>query len=372
MVDKKRNKLSIIAKPTHDCNLACSYCYMDPNAEKGTMDGNTLENMVRKSMEIHKKVSFVWHGGEPLLMPLDFYRRAVEIQREYPNTQAQNGFQSNGTLVTDDVLDFCQAYDFDIGFSLDGPQQLNDLTRTDGDGKSVFKKVLEASKKAKARKLGGGVIVVLSKLNINRLDDIYDFARSEGINLKLNPLIKSGRALCRYQDIGIGPAEYGQRMVELFDRWFEDGSDVHLDPFEELLGNMLTGIPWGCNYSETCQRSFISVGPTGSIYPCGRFDGVEGFYLGDINSDDLATVLDSETRRHLATRAERIEECKPCDYRQICNSGCMHNAYMAGGRIDSRDYYCASYRLLFSHIEKKLTDELKKAEVDPNDVRTRC
>jgi len=211
--------------------------------------------------------------------------------------------------------------------------------------------------------VGGGAIVVLNRLNISHLQEIYDFAQQEGINLKLNPLIKSGKASDNYQDLGIGPEEYGNALVELFDQWFHDNSSVKLDPFEDLMGNLLTGRPWGCNYSTSCQYSFISVGPQGDIYPCGRFDGVTDFKLGNINENDLQNVLLSAKRVSLQERASRIEQCHPCEYVKICNSGCMHNAYMKDGNIDSRDYYCASYKILFAHINQKMKVELSKAEV---------
>jgi len=356
-------RLSIIVKPTHDCNMGCEYCYIDPEAEQGVMDEGTLENMVNKSMSTHDSVHFIWHGGEPLLLPLSFYRKAVEFQKQFEGKGVSNGFQTNGTLVTKEVLDFCEENQFSMGFSLDGPKHINDETRHFKDGSSSYLKTLRAIKRAQKRKVGGGAIVVVNKTNVDRLPEIYEFAQRQGINLKLNPLIKAGSALDSMEDLGIGPLEYGRALVDLFDRWFYDDSSVRVDPFEDLMGNLLTGKPWGCNYSESCQNSFISVGPQGDIYPCGRFDGVPGFHLGNVNEGDLADVLTSEKRLHLRGRAERIEPCQPCEHKDICNSGCMHNAYMRRGRVDDRDYYCASFKLLFDHINEAMDAELANAEV---------
>ena len=363
MSQHPKKRISVIVKPTHDCNLACTYCYVDPNAEIGRMSEPTLWNMTSKVLEIHDSVRFIWHGGEPLLMPLSFYERAVEFQQKHHDGQVENGFQTNGTLVTDDVLDFCERYGFDIGFSLDGPREMNDRTRHTRTGESVFDRILGAIHKAKQRKQGGGTIVVVNKLNKSGLGGIYEFAKSEGINLKLNPLIKAGRTLSMYGDLGLGPQEYGSAMIDLFDVWFYDKPAIKLDPFDDMIASLLTNKAFGCNYSESCQSSFISIGPQGDIYPCGRFDGNGEFYLGNINTDDLTEVLTSERREWLRRRIERVEECQPCEYRQICNSGCMHNAYMQTGNIDTRDYYCASYKILFSHIQKRVEAELAKAEV---------
>src|SRR3989344_4277998 len=328
------------------------------------MPYSTLYNTIAKPMDSHTDVTYIWHGGEPLLVPLDFYRKAVEFQSQFPNTKARNGFQSNGTLVTDEVLDFCSENKFDIGFSLDGPKNVNDRTRRFRTGESSFSKTLDAIKRAQQRRVGGGAIVVVSRYNVDDLPGIYEFAVREGVNLKINPLIRSGRACDNYGNIGIGSKEYGEALVKLFDVWYNDGASIKVDPFEELMGNLLTEQPWGCNFSRSCQDSFISIGPLGDIYPCGRFDGVHDFRLGNIDHDNLDEVLASQKRAHLKGRSARIKHCEPCDYRPICNSGCMHNAYMIKGNIDDPDFYCASYKLLFEHIGPLIEKELEKAVVE--------
>lgn len=358
----KLPKISVIIKPTHACNMSCRYCYVDHHAEQGTMNYNTLENTINQVLGNHNSAHFIWHGGEPLLLPLDFYKEAIKLQKRH-NKPVSNGFQSNGTLVTAETLSFCTEFHFDIGFSLDGPREINDLTRCFMGGESNFEKTLTAIRNAKKQNVGSGIIVVVSKQNLWRLNEIYDFAQLEGLNIKLNPLIRSGNATDNYFDLSIGPKEYGQALVKLFDRWFNDDSQIRIDPFEELMGNLLTGQPRGCNYSVSCQHSFISVGPQGDIYPCGRFDGVQEFKWGNINTDDLYSILLSGKRRSLQERASQIKECQPCEYVSICNSGCMHNAYMQEGNINDRDNYCTSYKMLFSHISNAMSIELAKAEV---------
>ena len=368
MSQEPKKRISIIAKPTHDCNLACTYCYVDPTLERGNMNETTLWNMTSKSLQSYDRVDFIWHGGEPFLVPLEFYAKAVEFQKMHTGKQVTNGFQTNGTLVTDGVLDFCERYDFKIGISLDGPETINNRARMFPNGQGAFEQTISAIRKVKQRNLGNGIIVVVSKLNVDRCVNIYEFAKAEGLNLKLNPLIRSVRALQIYDEIGLEPREYGRAMVDLFDRWFYDVPTIGIDTFEELMGNLLTGVPFGCNYSQSCQNSFISVGTQGDIYPCTRFDGIHEFKLGNINTDDLNKVLESEKRQWLRDRTLRIKECLPCDYRQICNSGCMHGAYMQTGDIDKRDYYCVGYKMLFSHIRKRVEAELAKAEVKQHAV----
>ena len=140
--DVKSKKISVIVKPTHDCNLGCRYCYIDPDAEQGIMSQKTLGRMVDQLATTHEEANFIWHGGEPFTMPLEFYREAVRLQNVYSGTKFTNGFQSNGTLITDEILDFCEENDFRIGFSLDGPQKINDKTRIYKDGESCFEDIL--------------------------------------------------------------------------------------------------------------------------------------------------------------------------------------------------------------------------------------
>ncbi len=381
--------LTAIVKPTHDCNLACKYCYVPDTAEQGTMDEKTLANTIEKVTLFNGKerpdgskieTHFIWHGGEPLLRGLPFFQRIVEIERELRNKgyRITNSVQSNGTLVDEAFLDFCEEQeDFNIGLSLDGPQEIHDATRPykltgSGSFSDVYRAVRllqqrndRLGREEKRIHLGGGVICVLTRLNIGRIEELYRFFHNEGINLKVNPLIRSGRALPAYEDISITPRQYGEAMIGLFDMWFHDPEQhISIDPLDLIMGNVMTNVPHGCQYGESCQKHFVSIGPTGAVYPCGRFDGIPEFHLGNINEDRMEDMDRKPTRERLKQRGyETVKGCTPCEYRDICNSGCMHNAYMIRGDTMDRDYYCAGNKMLFRHIGEALHRELVKAEV---------
>jgi len=379
--------ITAIVKPTHDCNFSCKYCYVDHNAEHGVMSEQTLENVVEQVIYTNSLLggiaSFIWHGGEPLTMPLSFYERVVELQRKHAISKfrnevkrsnnkkyvylgefdfLKNSFQSNGSLLTDEIVEFCRKYNFDVGLSLDGPKHINDKTRQDRNGRGTFEDIMRGVKKAKEARIGGGVITILNKNNIGNVQEIYEFFKQEKINAKINPLIKSGNAIDNYQDLGITPKEYGTAMIKLFDLWFDDEeNNIELNPFEEIIGNLLTGKVWGCNFSTSCQEHFVSIGPQGDVYPCGRFDGIKDFKLGNINHDNLLDMFRSETRtKLLVRRAESFKDCAKCNYKGICNAGCMHNAYMASGDIMTKDFYCTGYKMLFDHVGKRIKQEIKK------------
>lgn len=381
--------ITAIVKPTHECNLACRYCYVEDSAESGRMSSKTLERTIEQLVLLPERdrINIIWHGGEPWLMGIDFYEEAVKIQERLKGDKKfDNSIQTNATLIDTNVLDFCVANDFHIGMSLDGPEEIHNLTRVYPDGRGSFNDVWRGIKMIRerndelrkgenqkndgslirrniGRRIGGGAITILTQLNTDRLDEIYDFFKANHISMKINPLIRSGRAKRDHHNLAIGPAEYGKALVKLFDRWFyeqEEGVDV--DPLSTILGNLMTSNPVSCNFGESCREGFISIGPNGDVYPCGRFDGVREYWLGNIHKRRLQDVLISRRHRMMAKRnAENVKGCPNCNYKRICNAGCMHNAYMQKGDINDKDYYCASYQILFKHLEKALIPELERA-----------
>lgn len=188
-----------------------------------------------------------------------------------------------------------------------------------------------------------------------------------GLGAKINPLIHSGRTSKDLENLAITPKEYGNAMKFFFDKYFFDKDfKRNLDPFDTLIGNLTLGNPEGCcSFSENCQRNFVSIGPLGDIYPCGRFDGVKMFWMGNINETDLLESLKGNVRQNLLSRKiERLKECSPCQYNKICNGGCMSNGYMKKGNYMDKDYYCPGYKMLFSYIGKIVDRELENAKVD--------
>lgn len=375
--------ITAIVKPTHDCNLRCRYCYVPENAEQGKMDEKTLENTITKVTKFNGKKNgathFLWHGGEPLLIGLDFFEKIVEIETPLRNEgyRITNGIQSNGTLVNDAFLNFCEKQnDFHIGLSLDGPKEIHNAVRPYKTGGGSFDDVYRAVKLLQKRNeelraedkkgnLGGGVICTLNKQNIGKIEELYKFFHDEKIDVKVNPLIRSGRAIHGYDRIAITPREYGEAMIKLFDIWFDDPNQrISIDPLEQIMGNLMTKVPHGCQYGESCQKRFISVGPTGAVYPCGRYDGLVEFYLGNINTDSMEDIDIRPIREKMKQRgSETVSGCKPCEYKNICNSGCAHNAYMIRGNFMDKDYYCAGEKMIFKHIENVLQRELKKVAI---------
>tara|TARA_Y100000310_G_C20691377_1_gene822475 strand:+ start:2277 stop:3398 length:1122 start_codon:yes stop_codon:yes gene_type:complete len=372
MGEKKQKGFTVIMKPTHSCNLACKYCYIEDGAEQGIMDKTTLKNSIEKIVHFNggeKGTHFIWHGGEPILMGVEFFENILSIQKNLGRKyKVSNGIQTNGTLLNSDLLDFIEKNrDFYLGLSLDGPRELHNQTRVYKGGKGSFDDVMRGIDLIKGRtRIGGGVIAVITQINIDHFLELYSFFKDNDINFKANPLIRSGEANKNYNQIAISPKQYGDFLINLFDIWFYDseGDKISVDPLEKIAGNLITGSPVGCNYSESCQNNFISIGPLGDVYPCGRFDGVQEFRYGNINHDSVENLLNVSSRKLLLQRSvETIEGCRPCEYKEICNAGCIHNAYMVNGQVNEKDYYCTSYKMIFNHIKEAIKKEINLVEV---------
>ncbi|MFT4261243.1 MAG: radical SAM protein [Candidatus Woesearchaeota archaeon] len=384
--------ITAIIKPTHGCNFVCSYCYIEPEAEKGRMSEKTLSNIVEQVTFVNRlrgtMPSFIWHGGEPLLMKSSFFEKIVELQDPHTSFEtnigrfkhddkeyvfvndsvysANNSIQSNGSLLTKDLAK--QLYDlgYHLGTSLDGPCPINNLTRSLKNGEGSFDAIYKGSEIAKEAGIGGGIITVLNKNNVHKVEELYEFYKEKNLSPKVNPLIKSGSAAINYEDLGITPREYGEAMIKFFDLWYNDkDSKINIDPLDEIIGNLYYGTTSSCNFTDNCQENFISIGPQGDVYPCGRFDGIKEFKLGNINDQNLNEMLDSDLRKTLLSRnSDYIDGCNTCEYKPICNSGCMHNAYTHSGNILEKDYYCGAYKMIFKHIEKVMGESNIKRGVE--------
>lgn len=259
--------LSIIAKPTHDCNLSCKYCYIDEKVELGMMSEQVLAQTIEKVSKFAEDSHWIWHGGEPLLMGVEFFKIINDIQNFYKKREKlfSNSIQTNGILIDNELIELIgKTGDFHIGFSIDGPEEIHNTLRTYENGKGSFKDVMSGFELLKNNKKKGGAICVVNAKSINYPKKLYDFFKLEKINVKFNPLINSGRARENLESLWITPKQYGRFLSELWQIYNEDVQkdgmvSIDIDPFMDVIGNIETGRPIGCNYSVSCRETFISI-----------------------------------------------------------------------------------------------------------------
>ena len=362
--DSRNRPFAVILKSADRCNYSCHYCYVEEHCAVPVMPISTAKAAIERVLSYvgpHRKVNLIWHGGEPLLTGQRFYAQMLEICRQFPENVIEHCIQTNGALLTDEFVQFCASNRILISLSLDGPESITDAHRRTAAGDGTFCRTMRAFEMLRSHGMVLGCVCVLHQGNVNRIEELYDFFALHGINVRINPVVKSGRAADGYNLLSISPAEYGKAMCRLFDLWFDDKYRIQVDPLFTILGNLVSPTVWGCDYQGRCLESIIAINPDGSVFPCGRFAGMSDFRLGNIVEDsDLTALFSREPFLKLNSRGpETVEGCADCEFVQICNAGCMVTAYMSRHNCGDRDYYCEGRQMLFRHMTTRLKHHLE-------------
>jgi len=350
-----------VIKPTHRCNLRCRYCYNDdvrqPIMTLGTMRRVVAETIAYAStLGRQVNVDFIWHGGEPMTVGIDFYRAAMEAQRAVPDgLRCANSIQTNGTLLDKEWVSFFKENDFDVSLSIDGPEHINDRTRVDSKDRSSYGQVMQGIKLLRAAGIPHGVCVVISRANKDNTDEIFEFLAREKLCFNVIPLTLSGRAFDAFDKIGLAAGEYAEAWIRLYDRWFysQDDAYVQCTDFVRKSRAILIGRPTDCIGQRQCATHHISTDPEGYVYPCATLSNDRGMSYGCITEAPLAELVKSDLAFEAMRRATD-PQCGTCQWRPVCHGGCMARALKFFGTYHSRDYYCESLRKIYSHIEQRL------------------
>lgn len=357
------SSLSVLIEPTSACNLDCSYCYKGAKPDK-VMSLPTFETAVQKTSsyahENNRPLLFVWHGGEPTLAGTEFYRHAFRYCAEHSNGhKANHTLQTNGTLLTDELLDLFAEYKVSIGVSLDGPAVHHDSVRPFKNGGTTHSKVINGIMRATTKGIDVGVLMSISKNNSGGIKDMFEFCRENKLTFGLNPISSDLHA--PHTDLAVSPEEYLTACIEAYDLWFyQRDYAIQVNPGYGVTKLLLSRNRLSdCSMSDNCQRHFISIGPEGDVYPCNRFYGVREYVFGNIVLDNLNDLMSSPARKPLLERsAARIEKCAVCDIAEYCNGGCMHHAVAHNNTLDAPDHLCTVYKGLVRHAIKRIGEIL--------------
>lgn len=346
---------AVIVRCADTCNYACTYCYSKSEVVHGLM----RPDIARQIMELvatycgtRRRIHFIWHGGEPLLCGLDFFKIVAETRRKLASYQIENFVQTNGYLLDQLFINFFISEGIAISTSVDGPREVHNINRLDKKGYGTFYNTMNAINLLKNNGINVSCVTVLHRHSIPMMRKIYEFFRDNKISFRINPIVEIKDGANLYNELAITPQEYGNSMCELFDWWYDDDPEIRIEPFHTIIGNFIGDQVWGCDYHGQCLRSIISINPNGDIFPCGRFTTKEEFKLGSITEcSSLDQVFSGDLYRSLCKRdASTIDVCRDCSFGHICNGGCMVTAYMARGEIFDKDYYCAGRMQIFHHV----------------------
>jgi uncharacterized protein len=348
-------RIHVLAKPTGAaCNLDCAYCFFLEKerlypGSKFRMSDEVLEAYIRQLIEAHRgrEVTVAWQGGEPTLMGLDFYRRAVEYQDKYrkPGMVFENTMQTNGTLLDDDWCRFFKENNFLVGISLDGPRELHDTYRRDKGGRGTFDRVMRGLRLLQEHGVEYNVLVAVNRTNADYPLEVYRFLRDEvGASwMQLIPVVErldeGGQRTylqqgSRVSERSVRPEQFGRFLIRILDEWLRhDVGRVYVQTFEAAARNWLRLPSSGmCVLDETCGLG-LALEHNGDLYSCDHF--VEPDYR-------LGNIMDTPMRE-LAASAKQVKfgqdkrdtlprACRECDVLFACHGECPKNRFRAAPR----------------------------------------
>ncbi len=348
-----------------DCNLACDYCYYSssgrPAPGRHRIDRALLENTIREYMARSRgAVCFAWQGGEPLLAGLQFFEEAVALQARHApaGTTISNVLQTNGTLLNEDWARFFRRYNFLVGVSIDGPPEIHDAHRVTATGKGSFALVMRKIGHLRQHGVDFNILTVLHQDNVGRPRELMEFyAHADfryvqfipGMDFRSDEPGMPARYL-------ITPAQYGKFLRATFDVWYNDGNPVmSVRIFDNMLGLYAGRQAELCTHCRSCPATLV-LEHNGDAYPCDFYMSAE-WRLGNIGTARLDTLLTHPSyTRFRNLKVQLPERCRRCDWLKFCYGGCPRNReWDPTGKAIGADYFCASYRELFTHAHEKLS-----------------
>jgi uncharacterized protein len=361
---------SLLIKPASAvCNLDCSYCfYLDRDADPykalpgRRMTMETLERLVDTWLFYSYPESvFAFQGGEPTLAGLRFFEKLVEFQQQYGRNgqNVSNALQTNAILLDDDWARLFKQYNWLLGVSLDGPQEVNDLYRYNKEGRGTWKRVIQSIETLQKHKVEFNVLCVLSQANVEKPRELYRFYKSLGVdNVQFIPLAEfDGNGNPR--PFTITADQYGRFLCEIFDLWWPDRRKFRIRFFDNTAEALAGMKPGTCTMHETCD-SYVVVEYNGDVYPCDFF--VEGGWkLGNTTLDSWSEIARRQRRFSFASKKTIAHpDCQICEYQSICHGGCPKFRHGPNGRFEDLDYFCSAYKMIFAKSSGPLKREVAK------------
>ena len=369
--------LYVMLKPAGaHCNLACKYCYyleknkLYPTAQRHLMSDEMLEQFTREYIEAQtmNQVLFTWHGGEPLLRSIDFYRKALSLQQKYAGGRCiDNVIQTNGTLLTDEWCEFFAQNHWLVGISIDGPQPYHDHYRLTAAGKPSWKKVMQGIKLLKKHGVEWNAMAVVNAYNVNHPLEFYRFFKENGCQfLQFTPIVErqtrheDGRTLASLADkdeiplseASVTPEQWGYFLSAIFDEWVrKDVGKIFVEIFDCTLANWMGVSPGICAYSKECGHAGV-MEHNGDVYSCDHFVFPE-YKLGNIRDQSLIDMLYGEQQQEFSRlkHSSLPRQCKECDMEFACHGECPKNRFMKDKYGDSGlNYLCLGYYHYYQHV----------------------
>ena len=369
--------LYVMLKPAGaHCNLACKYCYyLEKNnlydkSHRHIMSDEMLEQFTREYIEAQTmpQVLFTWHGGEPLVRSIDFYKKALALQKKYARGRCiDNVIQTNGTMLTDEWCEFFAQNNWLVGISIDGPQEYHDHYRLTSTGNPSWQKVMHGIELLKKHHVEWNAMAVVNAYNANHPLEFYHFFKDNGCQyLQFTPIVErltkhqDGRTLASLADdkeipladFSVTPEQWGNFLCAIFDEWVRnDVGKMFVEIFDCTLANWMGVLPGICAYSKNCGHAGV-MEHNGDVYSCDHFVFPE-YKLGNIRDHTLIEMLYGD-KQHAFSRLKHTSlpsQCKECDMEFACHGECPKNRFEKDKYGEpGLNYLCKGYYQYYSHV----------------------
>ena len=380
--------LYVMLKPAGSlCNLRCKYCYyLEKNAlyteqKNHVISDEMLDKFIREYIEAQTSpdVLFCWHGGETLMRPISFYRRAIELQRKYARgRRIDNTIQTNATMLTDEWCEFFRENNFLVGVSIDGPQEFHDEYRRTATGKPTFHKVMQGKRLLNKHNVEWNTLAVVNDFNADYPLEFYNFFKEIGCHyiqftpiverrierndgLSLAPGMEEGGELV---DFSVTPEQWGKFLCTIFDEWVRhDVGTYFIQIFDATLANWAGVQPGLCSLAKECGHAGV-MEFNGDVYSCDHFVYPEHL-LGNINEKTITEMMYGEKQREFAKLKHELlpQQCRECPVEFACHGECPKNRFTRDKYGNpGLNYLCKGYRQFFEHVKPYM--DFMKGELD--------
>lgn len=340
-------KLTLVIAPTNRCNLACDYCYNRFNSAKSTLDFPTLEYLIEIAFKENDFVEFVWRGGEPLLVGIEYYKKVLRCQRitsRRYGTNFKNNFQTNGTLLTRRWIKFFKRNNISIGISFDGTT--NDCHREKKED------VLAAFTLCKKEKFPVGCIAVINKENSNLIEQ-YNYIKEYAASVKFSPCFSNDA-----RTYNISAEQYAKELLELFEYWREDSDGIPVKPLGNFICSALNVYTRRECSDGMCLGNFLDIDANGVARVCSH-SSQEEYLIGKINDfSSLTELFNTDSFNTIVKKMiEKHKECRSkCEFFGICMGGCCINS------LTNNSFMCDVLRMVYPKVQLCINNIIKKQD----------
>lgn len=359
-----RPAVVVIMKTTRLCNLRCSYCYQWRDGPNQIMSFEVMARAIRDVLRCPdvSRAEFVWHGGEPTLLSIDLYRKALWLQQRFrrENQRIDNSMQTNAVRMTDQWVEFWRTHRFSIGVSLDGPPEINDARRVDVAGRPTSERIARSLKRLRRAGIDHGVLMVVDHDTVaigpQRLLDYLVQADVRQIDL-LNVLPGNTGTGKASSGAYIAMPQYVEFLRGMFEAWWpRHASTIAIRELSGLVQQLSGGPAVTCVFAGNCFGGFLTVDPSGAVSACDKYDGDENYRFGDLGQQSLSAIGKSARLEEVrAENTKAVDRMRGCQWFDICHGGCPHDRYTGLRHLRSgTGDRCCGMGLLFERISEAL------------------